>query len=309
MYTVSNLPGFILSFYYLKKQFGYKYHITLDKGFWLLKESLPMFGYVILNIVFVQIDVIILNFFKGSYDVGIYSAGTRLTMPLSIIPGAIVTTVFPILVKKMSDKISSDYLSNMVIKLLYVIAFVIASVFTFESYSLTVLIFGKNYGVSALPASILYWCQIFLFFTYYTLVVLIAKNKQFYNFIFGAIQVVVNIGANILLIPQYSFLGAALAKLLASFASFVFIVYILNKCGYRPSIGRYSVIAWSLLLCVGLYVLSFLPVMPYLLISPFLIIFITFGIRLFNEDELIIFFRLLNREELGRELIKKYRLA
>jgi O-antigen/teichoic acid export membrane protein len=308
-YAVSNVPGFVLSFYYLKKKFGYKYHVTLDKGIWLLKESLPMFGYVILNTIFVQIDIIILNYYKGPYDVGIYSAGTRLTMPLSIIPGAIVTTVFPILVKKMSDKVSSDYLSNLVVKLLYVIAFIIAAVFTFESYSLTILIFGRDFGVSALPASILYWCQIFLFFTYYTLVVLIAKNKQFYNFIFGTIQVVVNVGANFLLIPQYSFLGAALAKLLASFASFLFIVYILNKFGYRPSIGRYKVLVWSLLLCVGLYVLSLLPVIPYLLITPFLLVIITFGVRLFNEDELIIFFRLLNREEQGRKLIKKYKLA
>jgi O-antigen/teichoic acid export membrane protein len=308
-YSVSNLPGFILSFYYLKKKFGYKYQLTLDKGIWLLKESLPLFGFVILNTIFVQIDIVILKYFKGAYDVGIYSAGTRLTMPLSIIPGAIVTTVFPILMKKMSDKMSSDYISNLVIKLLYVIAFIIAAVFTFESNSLTRLVFGQEYISSALPASILYWCQIFLFFTYYTLVVLIAKNKQFYNFIYAAIQVVVNVGLNFILIPQYSFLGAAIAKLVASFASFVFIIFILNKFGYKPSIGRYKVLVWSILLCAGLYGLAFLPIIPYLVLSPFVILIITLGIRLFGKDELIIFFRLLNREELGKALIEKYHLA
>jgi O-antigen/teichoic acid export membrane protein len=230
-------------------------------------------------------------------------------MPLSIIPGAIVTTVFPILVKKMSDKVSSDYLSNLVVKLLYVIAFVIAAVFTFEADSLTNLVFGKQYISTALPASILYWSQIFLFFTYYTLVVLIAKNKQFYNFVYAAIQVVVNIGFNLILIPQYSFLGAALAKLIASFASFVFIVFILIKFGYKPSIGRYKILAWSILLCAGLYVLSYLPALPYLFLSPVLIVIITFTVRLFGKDELIIFFRLLNREEQGKRLIEKYHLA
>ena len=309
VYACSNVPGFVLSFYYLKKKFGYRYQFTIDKGIWLLKESLPLFGFVILNAVFVQIDIVILNYYRGAYDVGIYSVGTRLTMPLNIIPGAIVTTVFPILVKKMSDKVSSDYLSNLVVKLLYVIAFVIASVFTFESGALTNLIFGQKYAASALPASVLYWCQIFLFFTYYTLVVLIAKDKQFYNFIYAAIQVVVNVGLNFILIPQYSFLGAALAKLAASFASFVFIVFILNRFGYKPSVGRYKVLAWSIILCVNLYVLSFLPVIPYLLLSPFLIIIITFTTRLFGKDELIIFFRLLNREEFGKVLIDKYHLA
>ncbi|MCL6098108.1 MAG: flippase [Bacteroidetes bacterium] len=308
-YSVSNLPGFVLSFHYLKKKFGYKFEATLHRAFWLLKESLPLFGFAILTTIFMQIDIVILNYYKGAFDVGIYSAGIRLTMPLNIIPGAIVTTVFPILVKRMTDQVGSDFLSNMVVKLLYFIAFVIAAVFTFESSSLVHLIFGSDYASTSLPSSILYWCQIFLFFTHYTLAVLVAKNKQFYNFICGAIQVIVNLSANFMLIPKYSFLGAALAKLFASFASFVFIIFALNKFGYRPSIGRYKVLGWSVLMCIGLYLLSFLPLIPYLVLSPFLIAFITLGIRLFGKEELVIFFKLLNKEELGNRLIEKYNLA
>ncbi|MFA7229288.1 MAG: flippase, partial [Melioribacteraceae bacterium] len=263
-YAVSNIPGFILSFYYLRKKYDHKFSFTLDRGMWLLKESLPLFGFVILTAVFMQIDIVILNYFKGPSDVGIYSSGVRLTAPLSIIPGAIVTTVFPILMKRMSDQVSSDSLSNLVIKLLYFISFVIAAVFTFESAAIVKLIFGPEYSAASLPASILYWCQIFIFFTFYTLAVLIAKNHQFYNFLFGAIQVIVNLGLNFLLIPQYSFLGASLAKLIASFASFVFILIVISKLGYRPSIGRYKVIIWSFVICGVLYLLSLLPLLAYL---------------------------------------------
>ena len=305
-YAVSNVPGFVLSFHFLKKKFGYKFEVTLHRAVWLLKESLPLFGFVILTTIFMQIDVVILNYYKGPFAVGIYSAGTRLTMPLNIIPGAIVTTVFPILVKRMSDQVNSDFLSNMVVKLLYFIAFAIAAVFTFESNSLIRLILGIEYASTSLPASILYWCQVFLFFTYYTLVVLIAKNKQFYNFIYGAIQVIVNVGANFLLIPKYSFLGAALAKLFASFASFVFIVFVLNKVGYRPSVGRYKILGWSILMCAGFYLLSFLPLIPYLLLSPFLIIILTLVMKLFSEEELLIFFRLVNKESFGKRIFIKY---
>ncbi len=309
VYSVSSVPGFILSFYFLKKKFDYKFKLRLDHGLWLLKESIPLFGFVILTTIFMQIDIVILNAYKGPYAVGIYSAGVRLTMPLSIIPGAIVTTVFPILVKRMSDKVSSDFLSNLVIKLLYFIAFIIAAVFTFESNSLVNFIFGPQYLSASLPASILYWCQIFLFFTFYTLVVLIAKNKQFYNFLYGAIQVVVNLALNFILIPQYSFLGASLAKLIASFASFVFILMVLNKFNYKPSIGRYKVLLWSLLMCIGLYVLSFLPVIPYLILSPVIIFITTIVTKIFGGEELIIFFRLVNKEELGKRFIQKFKLA
>ena len=309
VYSLSGAPGFILSFLFLKKKFDYKFKLKLDHGLWLLKESMPLFGFVILTTIFMQIDIVILNAYKGPLDVGIYSAGVRLTMPLSIIPGAIVTTVFPILVKRMSDKISLDFLSNLVIKLLYFIAFIIAAVFTFESNSLVNLIFGRQYLSASLPASILYWCQIFLFFTFYTLVVLIAKNKQFYNFLYGAIQVIVNLALNFILIPQYSYLGASLAKLIASFASFVFILVVLNKFGYKPSIGRYKVLLWSILMCMGLYGLSFLPVIPYLILSPVVIFVTTVITKIFGGEELIIFFRLVNKEEFGKRFIQKYKLA
>lgn len=308
-YSISNLPGFVLSFHYLKKKLGYKFEATLHRSLWLLKESLPLFGFAILTTIFMQIDIVILNYYKGAYDVGIYSAGIRLTMPLNIIPGAIVTTVFPILVKRMSDQASSDFLSNKVVKLLYFIAFVIAAVFTFEASALSKIVFGPEYAQTALPSSVLYWCQIFLFFTHYTLAVLVAKNKQVYNFLTGAIQVVVNLAFNFLLIPEYSFLGAAYAKLFASFASFAFLVFILNKFGYRPSIGRYKVLIWSIFMCLGLYALSILPVVPYLILSPLMIGLITFGLRFFNKEELITFFRLLNREEFGKRVIEKYKLA
>ena len=160
-----------------------------------------------------------------------------------------------------------------------------------------------------MPALILFWCQVFLFFNYYTLVVLIAQNKQFYNFLYGAIQVVVNLAANFILIPRYSYTGASVAKLLASFVSFLFILIVVNKSGYRPSIGRYRVLIWAVLICSGLYLLSFMPLIPYLLLAGPLIFAVTIGSGFFNNNELIVFFRLLNREELGRVFIEKCRLG
>ncbi len=304
-YAISNLPGFVLLFYFLFKKFGYKFKFTLKRSLWLLKESLPLFGFVILTTIFLQIDVVILKLFKGNYDVGIYSAGARLTMPLSIIPGAIVTTVFPILVQRLSDKESTEFITNLVIKLLFFISFVLAAVFSFESREIVTLIFGKEYASSALSASILYWCQIFLFFNFYSLSVLIASNKQHYNFIYSAIQVVVNVALNFLLIPSYSYAGAANAKLIASFASFLFILYALNKFGFRPSIGRYKILVWSLLLAIILFGLSYFPLLLYLIISGAVIFLLTLILKVFSDEELIVFFRLVNQEELGRKIISK----
>lgn len=304
-YSFSNLPGFILSFYYLYKKFGYKFKFHLNQGKWIIKESLPLFGFVVLTTIFMQIDVVILNSLKGYYEVGIYSAAVRLTMPLNIIPQAIVTTVFPILVKKLADKVDTNYLSNLVIKLLYFISFVIAIVFTFESGSLVKTVFGAEYAASAMPSSILYWCQVFLFFTYYSQSVLIADNRQHYNFLYGLIQVVINVALDFILITHYSFMGASIAKLIASFASFVFILYVLGKFGFRPSIGRYKVLFWSITLVAVFYLLSFLSLVPYLILSPFVIAAVTLVIKIFSYDEMLILFRLINMESNGRKILSK----
>lgn len=302
VYAVSNVPGFVLSFYYLSKKFEYKYEFTLEKGWWLLKESLPLFGFVVLTNIFLQIDVVILDLFKGHYDVGIYSAGSRLTMPLSIIPGAIVTTVFPILVKRLKENENTNFINNLVIKLLYFISFVIAAVFSFESTSIVSIIFGSQYIATAYSASILYWCQIFLFFGFYSLSVLIADNRQHYNFIYAGIQAVINVSFCLLLIPKYSYVGASIAKLIASFISFVFVLFALNKFGFRLSIGRYRILLWSISLALFLWLLSLLPIIPYLFMSIFVIIVITLLVKYFSNEEIMVFFRLINKEN----LFKKY---
>ena len=306
VYAVSNLPGFILSFYFLNKKFGYRYEVTFDKWGWLLKESFTLFGFAVLTSIFMQIDVVILNSFKGNVDVGIYSAGTRLTMPLSIIPGAIVTTVFPILVKRLSDKESTEFITNLVIKLLYFISFVMAAVFTFESTSIVTLIFGNEFAKTAQSASILYWCQIFLFFGFYSLSVLLANNKQHYNFIYSGVQVVINLIFCFLLIPKYSYVGAAIAKLIASFISFLFILFALNKFGFRPSIGRYRVLVWSIILSGILWVTSLLPLIPYLILAGIAIVLVTLFTKLFSDQEILTLFKLFNREELGKKLLSKF---
>lgn len=303
IYSVSNVPGFFLMFYFLYKKFGYRYKFSLTQATWILKESLPLFGFVILTTVFLQIDVVILSYFKGNYDVGIYSAGVRLTMPLSIIPGAIVTTVFPILVKRLTDKANTEFITNLVIKLLFFIAFILAAVFSFGSKEIVTIIFGQEYSSSALSASILYWCQIFLFFTHYSLNVLIADNRQHYNFLYSIVQVTANLIFAFLLIPNYSFVGAAIAKLIASFVSFVFILYALNKFGFTPSIGRYKVLMWSILLALSLWAVSYFNIIIYLILALISIAVLTVILRLFNDDEIIMFFRLINREAFGRKFI------
>jgi O-antigen/teichoic acid export membrane protein len=103
-YVFSTLPGFIIQFLFLEKKFDFKPKIIFYKAGWLLKEALPLAGFVLLTIVYQQFDVVLLTSYKDEYSAGIYSVATRLTMPLNLIPGIVVTTVFPYLVKNLRDR-------------------------------------------------------------------------------------------------------------------------------------------------------------------------------------------------------------
>ncbi|MCX7875231.1 MAG: flippase [Melioribacteraceae bacterium] len=302
-YTISNLPGFIFSFYFLQKKFNYKYEFTFDHSKWLIKESLPMFGFVILTNIFLQLDIVILNSIKGSYEVGIYSAGVRLTMPLSIIPNAIVMTIFPKLVNKLKENESTEDLTNFTIKLLYFISFSMAAVFSFESKEIVNLLFGKQYIESSLSASILYWSQIFIFFSTFSLSFLIASNNQKYNFIYSLVQVIINVSICFLLIPKYSYMGASIAKLVASFSSFVFVIFALNKVNFKLTFGKVKLIIWSLLLSVTLFIISTLPIYVYLILSLLIITTFTLITKFYDEKELLIFFKLIRKETIGEKII------
>jgi O-antigen/teichoic acid export membrane protein len=184
-----------------------------------------------------------------------------------------------------------------------------AAIFTFDSKEIVNLLFGKQYLSSSLSASILYWCQVFIFFSTYSLSVLIASNNQKYNFIYSLIQVVVNIGLCFLLIPDYSYFGAAIAKLIASFISFAFILYSLSKLNFKLSIGRYRVLTWSIVVSIFLWLAAELPLYVYLILAVIIVSASTLLIGFFSEKELMIFFRLIKKEQLGSKILSKFQFV
>ena len=300
VYVLTTLPGFLIQFYFLRIKFNYKLSLKLYKVTWLLKESLPLAGFVLLTIVFQQVDVVLLTSFKDSFSAGIYSAATRLTMPLNIIPTVVVTTVFPVLVKNLQDKSKTDTLLSLVYKVLFLIAFVLAVVVSFKSGSIVTLVFGKNYSLASIPTFLLFWAQIFIFFNFFTLDLLTAHNKQFWNLIYSLVLVVSNIVFNIIFIPHYSYTGVAISKVIASFMGFLFLLIVLDKNKITMNFVNFRFISWIVVICGAVYAASRLSLIPYLVASAIIIIAALILLRYFTKDEWDIILRLLNKQKWGK---------
>lgn len=303
-YVLSTLPGFVIQFVFLEKKFDFKPFITFYKAKWLLKEAYPLAGFVLLAIVYQQFDIVLLTYYKGEYSAGIYSVAARLTMPLNIIPNVVVTTVFPFLVKNLYDRIKTDAINSLVFKVLFLISFLIAVIFSFRSENIVTLLFGIKFRSAALPSAMIFWSLVFMFFNYFTLDLLTAHSKQIINLVYSLLLVVSNTILNVLLIPHYSYAGVGFAKVIAGFLGFMFLFWALNKNQFTLSFINLRFFIWALSVAALVYVLSMLPLLIYLLVSFILILYSLKLFNYFENEEWDLIFRLINRERWSSYLRK-----
>jgi O-antigen/teichoic acid export membrane protein len=297
IYLLSNLPGFIFILILLHKNFSIKFKFVLMNFMWLVKESVPLAGFVIFTVIFQQIDTIIIKYSKTAFDAGIFSAAIRLTNPLNIIPSTIVTAFFPFIVNKEIQKSKKDFVIKLLYKLLFLTSLIIAVVSSFKIHDFTVLIFGQNYYQASYPALLLFWSQIFLFFNFFSLDLLTANNLQKWNFIYAFTIVIINICLDIILIPLYSFTGASIAKLVASIVGTTFLSFILVKAGINFKCINIPVLGFISSVIGLFYLISLLPLYIYLLVGIPVFILLLFVFRLFDVEELKTILMFINKEK------------
>ena len=232
-YVLSNLPGFFIILYFLKKKFGYYLKLTLVNAKWLIKESFPLFGYVIFLTIFQQADILLLRYLVSEHSTGIYSAAAKLTLPFGIIPYALITTAIPIIVNNITKENSkAQYVIRIIYKILFFISFSISIFCTFKAKAIVTIVYGNDYLQATLPMIILFWSQVLLFFNYFSVDLLTITYKQKYNFIYAFIIVAANILLIFLLAPTFSFVGASWAKFFSLFLGTIYFAIVFSKQKY-----------------------------------------------------------------------------
>jgi len=297
VYLVSNLPGFCFMLFFLYRKFSFKISLKINDFSFLLKESAPVFAYILLNALYTQLDVLIIKYINSNYEVGVYSVSTRLTMPLNSIAAAITYATIPIIISNFGKNDEANkkiYL--FVSKLLFAVAFFIALTVSCKPASIVSLLFGKEYVDSSLSFVVLSWMQIFAFYSFFVVDLLVALKKQKHTFYYSIILLVSGLSLDFLLIPKYSILGASIAKLISSVLSCGYLIVILKKS--EISLIRRDIrVVFLVFILIGIqYIVSYLPLIPYLLLSiTGSALCIYFG-RYFNKEEINIILKMIRKE-------------
>jgi len=201
----------------IRIRFAWQKHIIKA----ILSMAWPFAITAILVKIYSYTDRFMLLAIAGQGAVGWYVVANKFTYALEFIPSAFATSIFPAMsaffvsskenLVKTFEK-SMHYLIILALPISFGI-FVLAD-------KIIVSLSGPAYVTSILPLRILISGLIVIFLNFPVGAFLNACNKQIINTINMAIAVVVNISINILLIKNYSIVGAAIAALVSGFVLF-----------------------------------------------------------------------------------------
>ena len=298
IYVVSNIPGFILTLFYLKQRFNYKFKFQLDASKWLILNSLPLLGYGILNAIFQQSDVVLLRLLDSNYSTGIYGASLRLAIPLGIVPISIITTVYPFVVRNLEKDVDkTSFINNLINKILFSFSFLAAVIVSFKSEAIVLLFFGKSYADSATPLILLFWTYVFIFFNNYYVDLLTAQKLQKYNFIFGIIISSVDLILMIYLVRFYSYNAAAIAKLIAAFSGCIYLIFIYRNSQIKLNFINSKLILWCVLVLGISYLTSYFDLFLFLFLNILVALVLVIIFKTFSSTEQLMLLKTINKEE------------
>ncbi len=188
----------------------------------LLSQSWPLIisGFVIM--IYMRIDQVMLGQMRDSAEVGVYSAAVKVAELWYFIPGSVVQSVFPkvVKIKDNDEKVYYERLQQL-FNFMAWISYAVAIPMTFFSHQIVWLLYGPKYADAAPSLAVLVWAGLFVSLGLARGPWLITEGLMKYSAGTTAVGAVINMIFNFLLIPKYGGLGAGIATVIAQmFASY-----------------------------------------------------------------------------------------
>jgi O-antigen/teichoic acid export membrane protein len=212
-----------------------KLQFSLTTARTLLKSSWPLILSSFVYLLYMRIDQIMIGEMMGSHELGIYSVAVRISEGWWIIPSAICASIFSDIVKSGT---TNDILYYARLQKLYntlvAIAYSLCIPVTLLSGVIIRLLFGPAYAKSGPVLAVLVWTGVFSSIGSARIIYLSSKNWNGLELLLISWGCIVNIAMNIVLIPRYGAMGAAVSTCVASWFYMhgaCFIVTPLRKTG------------------------------------------------------------------------------
>lgn len=289
-----------ITFVYLLIIYFWKFSmpkIEIDPHFWKLniKEALPFSISSIFALLIFRVDTVMLSIIKGSIDVGWYNAAYKLMEALIFIPAVYTTSIFPFLSSMYvtsKKPIITAYEKSF--KYLILLSLPIAVGTTLLADQIILLIYKEAFVESILALQILIWVLPFTFLNYILGSLLTSINKQYTVLKITILVLIINVGLNLVLIPQFSYLGAAAVTVISDAIAVILSFYVASQLVSKIKVHK--VVLKPILACVimGLFIVFVkMNLFAIIIISAAIYFTVLITIKTFTHEDYTLFKQIL----------------
>lgn len=207
--------------------------ISFDFSLW--KQASAEFWSVaavtLLGLIHFRLDSLILSIYKPVSDVGLYGVAYRIFDIILVIPAIIAANLLPALTR-LNDSRRYREMASLVERsagVLFVVSFAIGIAILTLAPWIVVFITNQDFLAAATPLRLLVPAFIFLFLTTLCAETTIAIRQQKKLIIGYSLVVGLDIVLNLMLIPRFSYIGAASATITSELVLMTYSFYLLTK--------------------------------------------------------------------------------
>ncbi len=208
------------------------FHAALQRELHL--GAWPFFITTVFVMIYQRLDIVILSFFKAPEEVGYYNAAYKLMEGMGLLAASFVQAVYPVMSRlfvERPDRLAEAYRRSLLVLLAFLVP--AAAGLTVSAWDLVPACFGAGFRPAAIALMILVWGQLLDGLNPLLAQALRAAERERTVAGITGVGALVNITANLALIPFFGLYGAAVATLL-SFA----VVLWLNQRVVAAVMGR-----------------------------------------------------------------------
>jgi len=238
--SISGAANFAINVWFARKFTALRLAYNFDVWKKMIIDGWPLAVSAILVMFYFRFNIIILSLLKGEEAVGVFGVGYKILENLIFFPAMFVGLVMPMMSK--AAKTSVAELKEIMQKafnaiMILLVPLVLITVILSDKIVYTIA--GKNFEESFGVLNILIFAVAFIFFGTLWSNAIIALNKQkklMQIYFFGA---AISLASNYILIPSYSYLGAAWSTFITEFlVTILMAIYLWKEINYLPRLNR-----------------------------------------------------------------------
>jgi len=202
---------------FIKISFRFDYEFS--KG--MLKKSSLFCLSLVFSGLFIYIDSIMLSKIRSTAEVGIYSAAAYIMLALIFIPVMYGNAIYPVISRfYINSKKSLKFAYEKSFKYMLIIGLPISAGIFVLSEKIILLLYGQQYMASSMVLAILSGYLFLRFLNVTSGFTLSSINRQGSRVFSQGIAALTSIVSNLILIPMYGFVGAAIATVVTEIIFF-----------------------------------------------------------------------------------------